>query len=172
MQKNSTHTLGWLTDGKTGLRLSSHLLVVVRGRTSTCTAIWCCPTTHVYQASSLSRSFFRVTLKVLILSSLMATEESSKPPRPSVCRQELQSPLRHHFFTLALSTGSHRGVKPERWLSVTAPLRLPVTNSPYLSFPASHMANRGKKTKPVFHTVRASHCDAAPLLANHMVALH
>lgn len=86
-----------------------NLLAGDRGVTCTCTAIWCCPTAHKYQAVSLSCSFFRVTVKALILSSLIASEESSKLPSASVSRQELQSPFRHHFFTLCLSTGSHRG---------------------------------------------------------------
>lgn len=121
--------------------------MIVRGVTSTCTPIWCCPATHKYQAASLSCSFFRVTRKVLILSSLMATEESSKLPSPSVSRQELQSPLRHHFFTLALPTGSHRGSQREQWLSVSAQLRLPVTKQPVSQLPSvTHAEQWGEKT--------------------------
>lgn len=55
----------------------SNLPAVGRGATRTLTEIWCVPTEHKYQAESLVCRFFKVTVKALVLSSLMDTEASS-----------------------------------------------------------------------------------------------
>lgn len=79
-------------------------LRIIRGVTCTCTNNWCCPTKHRYQPVSFICSFFRVTAKDPVLSSLTATEESSYLPSGPVTTQELQSPERHNFFSVSLST--------------------------------------------------------------------
>lgn len=124
--------------------------MLVRGVTSTCTDICCCPTKHKYQAASLSCSFFRVTWKVLILSSLMATAESSKLPSASVRRQELQSPLRHHFFTLALPTGSHGGASERAVAVCHGSTEAPGDKTARISASHYHTCGRAKKTHLYF----------------------
>lgn len=54
-----------------------NLLMVGRGVTCTCTAILFWPARHQYQLVFLICRFFKVTVKVLVLSSLMVTEVSS-----------------------------------------------------------------------------------------------
>lgn len=181
MQRKTNRTNNKIYNSKHSFYFQSNLLVGDRGVTCTCTSIWCCPTAHKYQAVSLSCSFFRVTLKVPILSSLIASEESSKLPSASVSRQELQSPFRHHFFTLCLSTGSHRGSQWGMTVHHGGDWSSQEQNNPSLRLYAPRMFNKwgfwdvwgqiGSCKIPVFLTVSAFNCDAAPLLADQMVLL-
>lgn len=70
--------------------------------TCKCTDSLCCPTEHQYQPVSFICRF--TAKKDPILSSLRATEASSYQPSEPVTTQELQSPARHHFFSVSLST--------------------------------------------------------------------
>lgn len=85
-----------------------NLLAAVRGVTRTCTGFFCSPAMHQYQPACLCWSFLKVTVKVPFLSSLMATAASSRPSEST--RQEFQSPIRHHFFSLPLLAASQRRV--------------------------------------------------------------
>lgn len=89
--------------------------------------------------------------------------------RPTGAPVSAPAPLLHAGSADRKSQGSQR----EQWLSVTAQLRLPVTKKPVSQLPSvAHAEQWGEKNIPVFRTVCASNCDAAPLLADYMVTLH
>lgn len=81
-------------------KVNVDLLVVARAVTCKCREICVCPAEHQYQPVSFICSFFKVTVKAPVLSSLMVVfpRLRSEP----VDKQEPQSPFRHHFFSLPL----------------------------------------------------------------------
>lgn len=154
-------------------------LRVVAGVTCSCTNSLCCPAEHQYQPASSICSFFRVTAKDPILSSLMATEVSWYEPSEPVTTQERKSPERHHFFSASLSTKvTEESLKNDcrhkvtfTWSSQNKQRRFSGSQLWACFCRVGMWMNEGAADQvPVSLTVEAVKCQSAPFLPAQLVA--